>query len=121
MEFIINIEGMSQVRMTQRNKYINEKAQQYLAWKKEVGWILKQQFKGKSPFIGSLEISGKFYLSLSRYNRCDLSNLIKAIEDAGQGILYRNDKQIKKYNSWQMIPVREAETKKIIFEVNALI
>lgn len=105
IDLSLDISPIPQPRMTQRGKYVKENAINYLKWKEEVGWEVKLRFKNQSPWTELLKMSGKFYLTLRMYNQCDLSNLIKAIEDALQGIIYLNDKQIKSYGTWQMIPI----------------
>jgi len=110
MFLTIMISPMAKPRMTYRSKWVDPKAQQYLAWKEKVGWLLKQQ-KIKQ-LTGILKMSCKFYLHIGQYNRVDLSNLIKAIEDACQGFLYENDKQIKELYG-KMIPIKKDKQEKI--------
>ncbi|MEW6096233.1 MAG: RusA family crossover junction endodeoxyribonuclease [bacterium] len=124
MQIIINIEPCPYVRMTQRGKYVKWNAQKYLGWKVHFGYLLRQyliQTKYQGEFYSNLlKMSGEIYLPIGKYNRVDLSNLVKAIEDACQGILYKNDKQIKSYGSWDMIPISKDEMPKIILEVESI-
>lgn len=76
------------VRMTQRGKYVRRNAQRYLASKASIGWQLKQQ----RPLL----LDGKVSVRVEcRYRaRGDLDNILKALLDAANGILWTDDKQI---------------------------
>lgn len=84
------------VRMTQRGKYVKPNAIRYLQAQNDLKnlFMLAKRNIGcfdycvpeKVPFCVRLE----FYTSKAHH--CDLDNLVKAILDAGQHILYKDDR-----------------------------
>ena len=97
MHFIITGKIKPHVRMTQRGKWVKKDAQEYLASKDDIGWQLKNQMQLRGwtmlPDRTSLQLSVMFTLP-KRLNSQDLSNQIKTIEDAAQGIVFVNDRWI---------------------------
>ena len=65
----------------------------------------------ESPYTGSLCIEIDFHIKKPKQTRygqfppADLDNLVKSVLDAGNGILYKDDRQIVKIvakKSWQV-------------------
>ena len=81
--------------MTQRSKFVNEQAQEYLASKMMLGYQLRQQMDGNPMYPKGLPLSviGKI-VSSRGFGNCDLDNQIKALLDSAQQIVYDNDRQI---------------------------
>ena len=85
------------VRMTQRGKYVKPDAIRYLQAQKD----LKNLFmlaKANLDCFGDYYVPEKepFMVGVQFYtakaHQCDLDNLVKAILDAGQGVLYKDDR-----------------------------
>jgi Holliday junction resolvase RusA-like endonuclease len=96
MQFIITGKIKPAVRMTRRGKYVKNNAQEYLASKAAIGWQLKEQMRDNGWSMlpeTSLQLCVLFTLPM-RLNSQDLSNQIKTIEDAAQGIVIVNDRWI---------------------------
>lgn len=82
------------VRMTRRGKYVRQTAKDYLASKENLSWSFKAQMAengyekiGKrTPF--EIEI---LYFAPNIF-QFDLDNLVKAVLDAGNGIIYPDDR-----------------------------
>lgn len=82
------------VRMTQRGKFVNEQAQEYLASKRSIGLQIRQQMSksGLEMFPAQTPLYVKLLISQpNNLHRSDLDNLIKAVLDAAQGIVFQND------------------------------
>jgi len=94
IELLIEMDVIPYVRMTQRSKYVNERAIAYMDWMANFRIaihqkLLKQNFPQllvKKPMYARI----MFYETRVRHNR-DLDNMIKAVMDACQGVLFRND------------------------------
>ena len=80
------------VRMTQRSKFADPKAQRYLAYKKTVGWMGKSKFK--SPITEDVTVSVVLNFWLCGGQTPDIDNLIKAILDGLNKIAWVDDKQV---------------------------
>ena len=91
---IFHLEGCFKpyVRMTQRGKFVKPEAQAYLASKDAMQLQFNQQMidlpmlPESTPLVVSIEI----YHEHGFHNR-DLDNEVKAILDAMQGIVFKND------------------------------
>lgn len=62
------------------------------AWERTVGWAALAAMQGRDPLAGDVAM----WLHFRRKNRqrADLDNLVKAIADGANGILWHDDKQI---------------------------
>lgn len=79
------------VRMTQRGKFVKERAQQYINYKNHVAWVARTKIK--NPFTGPVIIKIKVYV---RGKGGDWDNYAKAICDGLNKIAYKDDSQIRK-------------------------
>jgi Holliday junction resolvase RusA-like endonuclease len=86
------------VRMTRKGMYVSKQAQEYLASKEGLqlhyqSTMNKQGFTmlpGQVPLWALIRVT----VHKSQGHRADLDNIIKAILDAGNGILYPDDRWI---------------------------
>ena len=86
------------VRMTQKGKYVDPQAAEYLASKQALQLQMKtsmnadnyERFANGIPLLAYLS----FHVPSSQGHRADLDNLIKAVLDAGNDILYEDDRWI---------------------------
>ena len=80
------------LRMTQRSKIVDPQAQEYLASKMAIGLQLKQQMAGQEMFPRvHLSTDILFCGPDTHHATRDLDNLVKAIHDSAQGIVYPDD------------------------------
>jgi Holliday junction resolvase RusA-like endonuclease len=94
VEMIIKMDVIPYVRMTQRSKYVDDRAIAYQDWMAHFRIeihkkLMKQnypQLLKKQPMYAMIY----FYEKKVRHNR-DLDNMLKAVMDACQGVLFRND------------------------------
>ena len=91
MKFIIHGRFIPYVRMTQRSKWVDPRAQRYLASKDRLAWEYRLQMNGaglfeRTPLRVSIDIT-----MIGGLHRCDLDNQQKALVDAAQGIVFGND------------------------------
>lgn len=109
MKYIIDIEPMAAVRMTQRSKWTSEKAQRYLDFKESVAWHLKSQRARVTKAACGVKVI--FYMPIpqswsklrqisadngyvSHIVKPDIDNLIKACFDSANKILWEDDNQV---------------------------
>jgi crossover junction endodeoxyribonuclease RusA len=90
------IEGrpMPAVRMTRRSKFVDPRAQAYLASKTDIQYQLKTQMieKDYKMLAGQAPLGVVIAVSYtSRLHSQDIDNCAKSILDAMQGIVYQND------------------------------
>ena len=82
------------VRMTQKSKHADPRAQKYMASQKAIAWQLKEQMALRGwdmlPEQTPLMAQVSFWVE-SGLHKCDADNLIKAVIDSAQGIVFRND------------------------------
>ena len=85
------------VRMTQRGKYVKKAAQEYLSSQKALAEQFNQQLleHGWEMLPGQTPLYVQIWIRPARFNR-DLSNEIKAVEDAMQGIVFPDDRWVAK-------------------------
>ena len=93
------------VRMTQRSKW-SPRAKRYLTSQTKIGWRLKLQMRENdwemlpesTPLWASIIIHRAGGL-----HTCDLDNQVKAILDAAQGIVFKNDLWIDDIKAQRML------------------
>ena len=84
-------------RMTQRGKFVDKRAQQYLASKESLAWAMLQHRQtldvppdlvlfDKVPFLVDISYHAP------RLYTFDADNILKAVLDAGNGILWSDDR-----------------------------
>lgn len=77
------------VRMTQRSKYVNKSAKEYLASKDALAWAMRAQ-GGRVPDKTPFEVHLSYHApDLFTY---DLDNLVKAVMDAGNKVMWNDDR-----------------------------
>jgi Holliday junction resolvase RusA-like endonuclease len=95
------------VRMTQRGKFVKKDAQEYLASKEELQLKIKSymnkhdldKFPEKTPLTFSMSV----HVPTSQGFRADLDNIIKAVADACNDIVYPDDRYINKIDAARWI------------------
>lgn len=90
------------VRMTRRGKWVNESAKLYLASQEALAWQMKQAMSKNEllmlPERTPLQVS--ILITVSKRLHCsDLDNQVKAVLDAAQGVVFKNDLWIDKINA----------------------
>lgn len=91
------------VRMTRRGKWTNDAAQEYLASQAAVGMQLRAQMAEHGYEMLPPKVPLSTYVIVYRtaaLHRCDLDNIVKAVHDAAQGVVFRNDCWID--STWQV-------------------
>lgn len=68
-------------------------------WQNAVGWAARQQL-GNVILNGDLRVKIQFFL---KWDVADLDNLAKGVLDGMQGVVYKNDKQIKDLHLVKML------------------
>ena len=84
------------VRMTQKSKFVDPSAIRYMDSQKELKLLMSIANHNREYYQDWLVPEKvQFCLLVTFYvnnlHKCDLDNLVKAVLDAGQGILYKND------------------------------
>jgi len=83
------------VRMTRRSKYASDRAQRYLSNQAVLRALMANEMVGREPFARTpLKVDMAFYEAGSVDHRRDLDNLVKAVLDAGKGVLWEDDRWI---------------------------
>ena len=80
------------VRMTQRGKYVKDRAQKYLAYKDAVGWAAK--LEGCTITKDAVAVEVHIYLAGGKEG--DADNYAKAICDSLNGIAWEDDRQVRR-------------------------
>ena len=96
MIFHLNGHIKPYVRMTQRSKWVDRQAQEYIGSKTRLGRQMKQimadhgfDMLPRCPLRVKIEI-----LMTGGVHRCDLDNQVKALLDAAQGIVFPDDRWV---------------------------
>jgi len=79
------------VRMTQKSKYVDRAAMTYMASQAHMGHVFKQFHTERIDKGKPIRLAIEFNFT---NHRCDLSNLLKAVEDAANKILWDDDRWI---------------------------
>ncbi len=83
------------VRMTQRGKFVKPEAKRYLASKDALARQMRIQMGGHEPLGREpLIVHLEFWYTSGPDHRRDLDNEIKAVLDAGNGIVWEDDRWI---------------------------
>ena len=114
MKLIIPGRCVPSVRMTQRSKHVNPRAQAYLAYKDEVAYRAKRICA--EPISGHVEMSADIYLKSLSGRRGDGSNYLKGLEDALNNVAYIDDKQII-HGSFRLI---QGEPERVEIEIRRM-
>ncbi len=98
MAYVITIPGrpVPAVRMTQRSKYKNPAAQNYLDYKELVGWIARRAVK--SPIECKVKVIARFYIDK---HPGDIDNYVKSILDGCNRIAWIDDKQVVEVHAYR--------------------
>lgn len=91
IEFFVPGPPVPYPRMT-RYSLGTRRVQRSMAWRNEVGWLAKAA--GAVLWDGPVGVTIDLYTRDRMVRRYDGSNVLKAVEDALQGICYANDKQV---------------------------
>lgn len=86
-------------------------------WKQVVQLSAIPQRRRKKLYSGPVELITLFYLHNRPGASPDLTNMIKAFEDALQDVIYRNDRQVVAHQSEKILSSTEAE--RVEWEVRA--
>jgi len=82
------------VRMTQRGKWTNAQAHEYLASRMSLALQAKAQMAGRAP-LGRVPLRVHITFAVSeRMHTKDLDNLIKAVLDALNGVVWEDDRWV---------------------------
>jgi Holliday junction resolvase RusA-like endonuclease len=82
--------------MTQGNKW-KFKDHPIWGWRERVAWAVKMKRQADWPLACRVKIGFDFKVVPNRGQVGDLDNYIKGCKDALKNILYKNDKQVKRY------------------------
>lgn len=83
------------MRMTQRGKFVKPEAKRYLASKDALALQMRAQMAGRPPLGREpLIVHLEFWYTSGPDHRRDLDNEIKAVLDAGNGIVWEDDRWI---------------------------
>ena len=106
VKFVLDGRVYPYVRMTRRGKYTNKYAQRYLANQDGLKWQFKQQMNENNwvMFPERTPIAAKMYFEIEKaMHREDIDNLIKAVLDAAQGVVYKNDLWIDRVEAGRVL------------------
>lgn len=84
------------------------------AYAKEAGWKAKEQ---GAEYLGKVDVVVTYRFHMNR--RGDLSNRVKAIEDALTGIVWHDDRQVQRYTAERVAPDGEPYVEVEITEIEA--
>lgn len=94
-------------RMTRGGKW-RFKNHPVWAWRERLGWAAKSLGEDKWPLSCGVALSLEFHLGPKAGHPPDLDNLIKACKDALNGVVYKDDSQVREYFE----PTRIVDVKK---------
>ncbi|MED4586645.1 RusA family crossover junction endodeoxyribonuclease [Brevibacillus choshinensis] len=128
MKIHIQIEPMGAVRMTRRGKWVNPKAQRYLAYKDEIKSAISLVKGNEDPTAAACGVKIRFIMpipkSLARkvkpgdvhVKKPDIDNMIKGLFDGANGLIWKDDNQVVDVQAVKVY----GETPGIEFEVTEL-
>ena len=94
-DYLFTIEGeiTPYVRMTQRGKFTSPRAHEYLASQDAIRFQIKEQMNNRNlPMLPrSKPLGASIVFWTARGHTFDLDNAVKAVVDAAQGIVFKND------------------------------
>jgi len=83
------------VRMTQRGKWVDAQAKEYLASKQHLAWQMPEQMQDNEWELVARGVPlGAVMVIQPALHNCDLDNLAKAILDAARGIVFEHDRWV---------------------------
>jgi len=108
---IPNIRIKPAVRMTQRGKFVSRQAQQYLNSKNALMTLIRNQMQWQNaemypkgiPLIVIMQI----WTHTSQGNKADLDNILKAVMDACNGVIFEDDRWIDEFHVVRHIGMQE--------------
>lgn len=109
--FWIDIAPIGAVRMTQRGKWVSDKAQRYLAYKEQIAWQIKARMRDlkTEPIMSACTVKVIFHMPMPKSwsdkkkmamighyhtSKPDIDNLVKGLFDAANGIVWKDDSQV---------------------------
>jgi Holliday junction resolvase RusA-like endonuclease len=117
IEMIIPETIVPYTRMTQRSKFVDRAAQKYLVNRETLRWYMRQamaccdqEMYDRTPLCCTLEFS------MPKIHKADLDNLIKAVLDAAQSVIFKNDRWVEHIVASQNL----AEEPKLYFKVEEM-
>lgn len=97
VEFILKDKIIPYVRMTRRGKWVDKRAQEYLSNK---AWLVHQiKEQGCQMLAEKTPLAVSIVIETPTPYKGDLDNLVKAILDASQHIVFRNDCWIREIHA----------------------
>ena len=113
MRFTVRGKIVPAVRMTQKSKCVNGQAQRYLVYKDAIGYRAKE---ANCVCIADPERVSLHIFAYAYKRKWDLSNVIKAVEDACNHICWDDDRQIVSINALVMeVASADVERLEIIY------
>ncbi len=96
MDFLLVGRFQPYTRMTQRSKFADPRAKEYLASKQVLGLQFSQQMtRNKWKILpGQTPLDVKIEIISSDGHRCDLDNQVKGLLDAAQTIVFPDDRWV---------------------------
>jgi Holliday junction resolvase RusA-like endonuclease len=112
IKLFIPIKPMGAVRTTQKQKFVDKRAQRYLTYKQQIALLVSKQIEKPSdrPILADITFympmpnswSGKKKERLNgqiHTSKPDIDNLIKGVFDAINGICWKDDRQVYEVHS----------------------
>lgn len=128
MKIHIQIEPMGAVRMTRRGKWVNAKAQRYLAYKDAIKAAIALVKGEEEPTAAACGVKIRFIMPIpkslarkvkpgdSHIKKPDIDNMIKGLFDGANGLIFKDDNQVVRVEAVKVY----GETPGIEFEVTEL-
>jgi crossover junction endodeoxyribonuclease RusA len=91
-----NVEGerpVAAVRMTQRSKWADPKAANYLAYRTKVAMRAGEAMAGRIPVTGDVAIQVRIHVD--QRGKEDVDNWLKTFMDACSKVVYDDDRQVR--------------------------